>query len=219
MSAAPAKLAALRHLIAERFPSAPRQEGSRLATGIAAIDEPTRGGLPTAALTELTCPTPSSGSHLLLGQLLAVTRHQGQRAALIDPADRFDPESHPAAQLAHLVWARGGDTATALSVTDLFARDANLALVVLDLRDAPAHELRRVPAALWYRLQRAVAGTALTLLVITPRPLVPSATLRLQLTRPLNLDHLQQDRPVLLPELDVHLQRQRTDRAPGARTA
>jgi hypothetical protein len=203
-------MAALRLLIAERFPTATRREGSRLATGIAAIDDPTDGGLPTAALTELTCSVPSSGSHLVLGQLLAVTRTHGQRAALVDPANRFDPESHLASHLAHLVWARGGDTASAMSVTDLFARDANFSLVVLDLRDAPAHELRRVPAPLWYRLQRAVEDTELTLLVITPRPLVPSATLRLQLTTGHSLANLHQDRPALLPQLAPTLHRQRT---------
>jgi len=202
-------MAALRLLIAERFPRAPRPEGARLATGITAIDEPTGGGLPRAALTELTCASASSGSHLLLGQLLAVTRENGQRAALVDPTDCFDPESYPAAHLAHLVWARRSDTATAMSVTDLFARDANLGLVVLDLREVSARELRRVPAPLWYRLQRAVEGTELTLLVITPRPLVPSATLRLQLTAPLPLATLQSDRPNALPQLNIHLHRQR----------
>lgn len=209
MPAAPEKLAALRSLIAERFPTASRREGSQLPTGIASIDDPTGGGLPTAALTELTCSAASSGSHLLLGQLLATTRQNGQRAALIDPVEQFDPESHPAAHLEHLVWARGGDVATALSVTDLFARDANLGLVVLDLRDADARQIRRVPAPLWYRLQRAVEGTELPLLVITARPLVPSATLRLQLTHPLNLNHLETERPALLPHLAVHLHRQR----------
>ena len=203
-------MAALRLLIAERFPTAPRREGSQLPTGIASIDEPTGGGLPCSALTELTCPATSGGSHLLLGQLLAVTREQGQRAALVDPANCFDPESYPAAHLAHLVWARSSDTATAMSVTDLFARDANLGLVVLDLRNAPARELRWVPATLWYRLQRAVEGTELTLLVITPRPLVPSATLRLQLTEPLQLNTLQSDRPTVLPQLNPTLNRQRT---------
>ncbi len=216
MSPAPEKLAALRHLIAERFPTAPRRQGSQLPTGLASIDDPTGGGLPTAALTELTCAAASSGSHLLLGQLLAGTRRHAQRAALVDPAQRFDPESHPTAHLGHLIWARGGDVATALSVTDLFARDANLSLVVLDLRDAPASALRRVPAALWYRLQRAVEGTELALLVITPRPLVPSAALRLQLNHPLPLAHLQTDRPTVLPQLDFQIHRQRTSTARSA---
>ncbi len=210
MSSAPPNLAALRHLLAERFPSAQRTAaGARLPTGLKHLDETTGGGLPLAALTELVATTASSGSHLLLGQLLATTRERRQRVALIDPTESFDPESHPPAHLEHLVWARGGDVPTALSVTDLFARDANLGLVMLDLRRAPLRDLRRVPAPLWYRLQRAVEDTELALLVITPRALVPSAALRLELTTPHALAHLATHRPDLLPQLLPHLARQR----------
>lgn len=212
MSSASDKLVALRQLLAERFPAASRRDGSRLATGLDTIDDPTGGGLPTAALTEITSSTPSSGSHLLLGQLLHVTRRRGLRAALVDPVHTFDPGSHPVADFAHLVWAHGSDTATALTVTDLFARDANLGLVMLDLRDAPATELRRVPAPLWYRLQRAVEGTELTLVVFSPRPLVPSAALRLQLNYSLTLSTLETERPELLPNLNLTLDRQRQTR-------
>ncbi|MCF3650350.1 hypothetical protein [Synoicihabitans lomoniglobus] len=162
------------------------------------------------------CATPSCGSHLLLGHLLAVTRQSRQRVALVDPTDSFDPESHPPAHLEHLVWARGGTTATALTVADLFARDANLGLVVLDLRSAPAHELRRVPAPLWYRLQRAVEGTDLALLVLSPRALVPSAALRFALKQSHPLPALHQDRPANLATLSLTLQRHRQAHALSA---
>jgi len=67
---------------------------------------------------------------------------------------------------------------TALAATDLLTRDANLGLVVLDLRDLTERELRRTPASFWYRLQRAVEPADLALVVITPRATVPSAQLR-----------------------------------------
>ena len=54
MPAAPEKLAALRHLLAERFPTAPRVTARALRTGLAAIDDPT-GGLPLGAVTEIVC--------------------------------------------------------------------------------------------------------------------------------------------------------------------
>ncbi len=93
MSSAPPNLAALRHLLAERYPSAHRTAAAaRLPTGLKTIDEPTGGGLPLAALTELVAAVPSCGSHLLLGQLLATTRTRRQRAALVDPAESFDHE-------------------------------------------------------------------------------------------------------------------------------
>ncbi len=187
-----------------------------MPTDLSAIDGPTHGGLPTAALTELVCPSPSCGSHLLLGQLLAATRQRGQRVALVDPSHTFDPASHPASDLEHLIWARDCDTPTALTVTDLLARDANLHLVILDLTAAPAHALRRIPASLWYRLQRAVETTALALLVFSPRALVPSAQLRLQLTKTHHLTALDQDRPDLLPLLTPTLTRQRQSHALSA---
>src|SRR5512145_954298 len=124
----PAKLTALRHLLAERFPTVPRTTGRVLGTGIPAIDEAT-GGLPLGALTELVCAAPSCGGHLLFGQLLAATRATRTRVALIDSTDSFDPASFAEDLLPHLVWVRCAGTAMALSAADLLARDANLGLV------------------------------------------------------------------------------------------
>src|SRR5471030_3134074 len=132
MPAAPEKLATLRYLLAERFPAAPRVAVRALRTGLAAIDD-TAGGLPLGAVTELVCAALSCGGHLLLGQLLTVTRTARQRVALIDGSDSFDPASYPADLLAHLVWIRCAGTAVALQAADLLTRDANFGLIVLDL--------------------------------------------------------------------------------------
>lgn len=207
MSAAPAKLAALRHLLAERFPAATRAPARALTTGIPAIDDAT-GGLPLGALTEIICAAPSCGSQLLLGQLLAATRATRTRVALVDSADAFDPASWPVDLLAHLVWVRC-TAATALAATDFLIRDANLGLLVLDLRHTPDRELRRTPATLWYRLQRAVEPTDLALVVITPRATVPSAQLRFTLTTPHPITAFALPRPALSAALAPALQRQR----------
>ena len=207
MSAAPAKLAALRHLLAERFPSALRPAGRTLLTGLTAIDDAT-GGLPLGAVTEIICTAPSCGSQLLLGQLLTTTRATRTRVALVDSADSFDPASWPVDLLAHLVWVRC-TAATALSATDFLSRDANLGLVILDLRHTPDRELRRTPSTLWYRLQRAVEPTDLALVVITPRATVPSAQVRFTLSTPLPFTALASDRPALSTALAPTLQRQR----------
>jgi hypothetical protein len=167
-------------LLAQRFPAATRAADEALATGIPAIDA-AAGGLPRPGLTELVCAAPSCGSQLLLGQLLQVTRAQGRRVALVDRSDAFDPASWPAHLLEHLVWVRAQHTAEAVAATDLLARDANLGLVILDLRHAPRAELRRIPATRWYRLQRALEPALVAGLVLTPLPLVPSAHLRLEL--------------------------------------
>lgn len=214
MAAATEKLAALRHLLAERFPTVPRTAGRLLPTGLASIDEST-GGLPLSAITEIVCDTPSCGGHLLFGQLLAITRRERQRVALIDSTDSFDPASHPADLLAHLVWIRCRDTATALQATDLLARDANFSLLLLDLRDAPAADLRRIPGPQWYRLQRAVEPTDLALVVETPRPSVPSAQLRLILETSHSPSAFNRERSTLIETLPATLQRQRLQSATG----
>lgn len=210
--AAPEKLAALRHLLAERFPSVPRTAGRVLPTGIPAIDD-LAGGLPLSAVTELVCAAPSCGSQLLLGQLLAVTRASGLRLALVDGTDSFDPGSHPPDLLASLVWVRCHRTAQALQAADLLTRDTNLGLVVLDLRHAPLAELRKTPATQWYRLQRAVEPTDLALLVPTPRALVASAHLRVALEQSHGVDVFEQERPLLATRLSPAVQRQRIQHA------
>ena len=208
MLAASEKLASLRHLLAGRFPTVPRHAGRVLTTGISALDS-ARGGLPLGAVTELVASCPSSGGHLVLAQLLALTRAQRQRVALVDATDCFDPESLAEDDLVHLVWVRCQTAAQAVQASDLLARDANLSLVCLDLRYAPAADLRRIPGSHWYRLQRAAEPADLALLVLTPRACVPSAELRLVLDRSHNFDALEEERPALTNRLNATLERQR----------
>ena len=201
-------LPALRQLLRERFPASPHGRTSPLVTGLPAIDEAT-GGLPRPALTELVCSAPSCGSQLFAGQLLGVTRAAGLRVALVDAGDAFDPASWPPALLEHLVWVRAGSAGQAMAATDLLVRDANLALVMLDLRYAPPGELRRIPASNWYRLQRALESTVLAALVISPFAMVPSAQLRIELRSAHSLATQSAARSVLNLALAPVLRRQR----------
>ena len=201
-------LPALRQLLRERFPTATHGRSAPLATGLPGIDD-LGGGLPRPALTELVCSAPSCGSQLLLGQLLAVTRAAARRVALVDAGDAFDPGSWPVASLEHLVWVRARDAAEAMAVADLLARDANFALLLLDLRHSPLAELRRIPSTSWYRLQRALEPTTLAALVLTPFSLVPSAHLRLELKAGHALGALARERPALSAQLAPALLRQR----------
>jgi hypothetical protein len=146
---------------------------------------------------------------LLIGELLAATRNARARVALVDGSDAFDPSSFAADSLAHLVWVRCHGTAEALQAVDLLARDANLGLVILDLRRATDAELRRVPATQWYRLQRAVEPTDLALLVETPRPVVPSAQLRFTLDVSQPMAALESERHATALALVTSVQRQR----------
>jgi hypothetical protein len=208
MAAPVVTLSSLRQLLAERFPQAAPTERRVLVTGVPAIDDAV-GGLPRGALTEVVCTTASSGSHLLLGELLRVTRAERGRVALVDAHDSFDPQSCAEDELKHLLWVRCSEPAMALPAGDLLSRDANFQLVVIDLRCASTAELRKTPAPFWYRLQRAVEPAELTLVVLTPRATVPSARLRLQLERSHRFSALDEIRPALAMELSPVVQRQR----------
>lgn len=209
------QIARLRQQLAARFPAAQRTSGRALATDIPAIDEPTGGGLPLSAVTEIACRAPSCGAHLLLQQLLLITRKERRRIALVDSADSFDPGSCASDSLTHLLWVRLTDTALALQAADLLARDANLGLVVLDLRHAPEADLRRIPAPQWYRLQRAIEPTDSALIVFTPRPSVASAQLRLELGQSFPPSAFNRERPSLIASLSPVVQRQRVHAAVG----
>lgn len=196
----PSSLSALRQLLTDRFPPAIRSAGAALATGIPAVDE-VAGGLPRPGLTELVCSAPSCGSQLFLGQVLQATRALALRVALIDQGDAFDPAGWPDGALDHLVWVRVRHATEAMAAADLLARDANLALVALDLRHATPAELRKIPSTHWYRLQRAIGPATLACLVLTPQALVPSAQLRLELTSSHPLTTRNNPRPQLTAAL------------------
>lgn len=200
---------ALRQLLRERFPTAAHSRAAPLATGVPGIDG-VLGGLPRPALTELVCSAPSCGGQLFIGQLLDVTRAAACRVALVDANDAFDPASWPATILEHLVWVRVRDAGEAMAAVDLLARDANFALLLLDLRRSPLAQLRRIPSTSWYRLQRALEPTTLAAAVLTPCPLVPSAHVRLELITSHALTALAAERPTLNTQLAPSLLRHRT---------
>lgn len=202
-------LPALRQLLLERFPAAARSFGTALATGISAING-IAGGLPRPGLTEVVCTAPSCGSQLFLGQILQSTRTQTLRVALVDAGDTFDPNSWPASLLEHLVWVRARHAPEAMAAADLLTRDANLSLVVLDLRQAAPADLRRIPSTQWYRLQRAIEPATLACLVFTPQPVVPCAQLRLELARSHGLAAQSAGRPQLGHDLAPVFLRQRS---------
>jgi len=203
----PATLAALRSLLAARFPEKTRKSGGGPATGVAAVDEALGGGLPAGRLTEFVAAPPAGGAQLVLAGLLAATRGARQRLALVDGADGFAPEAVPADHLRHLVWVRCRGAEEAFAAGDLLVRDGNYAAVVLDLRGLAARALRRRPATAWYRLQRAAEGAAAAVLVLTPVALVPAVPRRLALRAPLTLADGRAPRADLAAALAVEIER------------
>jgi hypothetical protein len=206
----------LRQLLAERFPHlrfGPAREDACppgvWRTGLEQIDDLLQGGLPQSAITELTCPKPSSGSALLAFALLQRAHQLRQWVVLVDGMDTFDPARIGEEPFPRFLWVRCRNALQALQASDLLLRDGNLALVILDLRMNPSTELRKVSSATWHRFQRLIETNSTALFVITPLPLVSNARARLELTSHFTLAALDKPEEELLAELKVRLVHER----------
>lgn len=207
MPAAPARIAALRSLLAARFPEQSRPMGHCVATGIAPLDQALGGGLPTGRLTELISPHPGCGGQTVFAELLRTTRRSRQRVALIDGADGFVPTEVPPDHLRHLIWVRCRTRAEAFAAADILFRDGNYALVVLDLRGQPERELARTPSSTWHRLRHAAESSSAAILVQTTEPLVPAIPWRLILQGTSSPTPRKLARHRLVNELVIHVDR------------
>ncbi len=208
---AAARVLDLRRVLAERFPGAAgvRGVGGVVPTGLACLDVPLGGGLPSGEVVEIVAGAPSSGAGLLLVALLWRALGEQPCVALVDGSDSFDPADLPAGLLRRLLWVRCLRASDALRPVDALLRDGNVPLVVLDLRGNASRELAGIPQHGWFRFQRvaAVAGTALV--VISPRPQVRAARWRLRVDSRFDLAALGLGRAELLEALRVGVMRGR----------
>lgn len=183
-----------RRLQAEAPPLRGEERHTPLPTGVLALDTLLRGGFPRGQMSEVHGPASSGRTGLLLA-LVAQTTRAGALAAWVDPGDRFDPASAAAAgiDLSRLLWLRGrrGRGPEVPTLAESVAALATLlgsslfTVLVFDLAGLPEHEIRRLPATTWIRLQRAVSPTssALVLLAdahVSHSPLGASLALRPQ---------------------------------------
>jgi hypothetical protein len=203
----PQTVSALRSLLAARFPERTRRPHGGVPASIGPVDDALGGGLPAGRLTELVSAVPSSGGQTVIASLLAATQAARQRIALVDGSDAFAPAAVPADMLRHLVWVRCHTPEQAFSVADILVRDGNYAVVVLDLRGCTERALRRTPASLWYRLQRAAEGGSVAVLVQTQSPLVPAVPSRLVLDRSMALADADAERGDVAGRIGVRMER------------
>ena len=120
MSAASAIRLQIESALAARIPAAlspaPRIVRPVASTGIEALDQVLRGGLPVGALTELVGPECSGRTTVALKFVAGLTR-AGRVCAWIDVSNALDPASAAAAgvDLERLLWVRCGATKPATS--------------------------------------------------------------------------------------------------------
>jgi hypothetical protein len=181
-----------------------RTHVDRAPTGVPSIGAALGGGLPRGPLSEIVGAR-SAGRTALAWQALGCAAERGEAVALVDPCDRFDPESAsaPGGDLSRLLWIRGtGDAAcaqtalkadaqtalkadaqtalkadaqTALKAMTLVLQAGNFVIVALDLCDVPAPALRAFPFTTWLRLARMIDGTQTVALVVATEHLARSA--------------------------------------------
>lgn len=211
MSSSPTTVAALRSLLAARFPERTRRSAGFVATGVRPVDEVLGGGLPAGRLIELVSAAPGSGGQTVLAQLLRTTRMARQRVALIDGADGFVPSEVPPDTLRHLVWVRARSAAEAFAAADILVRDGNYAVVLLDLRGLPERTLRKTSQTTWHRLRHATESGPVAVVVQSAFPLVPAVPWRLLLNAPIGLNARGRTRSALANELRIEIARGHTD--------
>ena len=171
-------------------------------------------GLPEGAITEIS-GVRSSGRTTLFHAALAAATAAGELCAVVDGSDSFDPASAAEAgvRLERLLWVQcHHDVRDTLKATDLILHGGGFRLLVLDLCDLPAAELRRVPPAWWHRLRLSVENTTGVLLVASEAPVMRQAA-----AVQLELSGAQADWPgTLLDGVDLRVRLRKPVQSAGA---
>ena len=173
--------------------------------GYPLLDQGLRGGVPRGQLSEIVGPVSSGRTSLAWAALAAATARGEWVALIdtfdrFDPERAADA----GLVLSRLLWVRGqalskthgaidpawipGERSVqgpgtllertldrAIKALNLVAQSGVCTMVVLDLIDAPAQALARVPRSTWLRLQRVVEGTETALLLLAAMPVARSA--------------------------------------------
>src|SRR6266487_7190719 len=203
--AASAKIIDLQKLLAERFPHPPVTTATRLFTDLPFLDQPTDGGLPRGAITELISPRTSAVSASLIHALIDGAYRDTYFLALIDGRDSFDPCGLNTASLRHLLWVRCSKASEAIKAADLLLRDGNFPLVIVDLVLNAPEELRKIPQTNWYRLQRLVELAPTACLVLTRLGMVSSAQLKIVLENSWTLESFEEENAI--SQLQIRVER------------
>ncbi len=142
-------------------------------------------GLARGILAEI-CGRRSSGRTAAALHLLAQSTRRGEVCAVVDLHDSFDPKSAECAgvQLDRLLWVRcGGNAEHAMRAADLLLHAGGFGMVLLDLCEASARVLNRIPLSYWYRFRRAIEQTPTIFLLCADTPQARSASLQVETKR------------------------------------
>ncbi len=195
------KVADLRRILQEKFPARPAPKEGYFRTGLESIDR--ERGLPRAAVTEI-CGSLGTGS-LLIAALARAAHRARSFCALIDGGRSFDAFDLGQPVLKRLLWVLCDGAEQAVKAADLLLRDGNLPLILLDLQPLPAIQLRRIPASTWHRFHRVAEQGNAAFVVLTPRPMIEGARVRIAAESRWRLDAMIAPRRALIETLELKI--------------
>ena len=134
-------------------------------------------GLTRGTLVEVT-GSRSSGKASICMHILAQATKGGEVCAVVDLSNSFHPDSAAAGgvQLDRLLWIRcKRNPEHTMRATDLLLHAGGFGVVLLDLSEANARVLNRIPISYWYRFQRAIEHTSTILLICAASPQAKAA--------------------------------------------
>jgi hypothetical protein len=171
-------------------PADPGDEYAVATTGVDTLDGRLDGGFPRGQLSEI-IGRRTSGRMSVILRMLASATARGELVAVVDALDMLDVASLEAAGvvLDRLLWIRGHVVINpglcrdlnqrameqALRALTLVLQAGNFGLVVLDVGEAPADALRRLPFTTWLRLQRMVEGSQTVCVLVGSGPVARSS--------------------------------------------
>ena len=135
-------------------------------------------GLTRGSLVEASGPR-SSGKSSLCMHILARATQNGEVCAVVDLHNSFHPDSASASgvQLERLLWVRcQRNPEYTMRAADLLLHGGGFGVVLLDLSEAQARILNRIPISYWYRFQRAIQNTPTILLICADAPQAKAAS-------------------------------------------
>lgn len=170
---------------------------SRWSSGREDWDASLGGGWAQGQLTELIAPEVSTGSGLVMAQLLARARQERRYVILLDVGQGFSMEGFSANDLETLLWVGCGSAKEAIKALDVVSRDENFFLFLIDLRDSEPSDWRSVRASQWYRVLGQLRQRESVALLFARQAVTAAAKQRLELKQRLSWESLEGEREVL----------------------
>jgi recombination protein RecA len=170
----------------------------------AAFDRGLAGGLPRGQVSEVVGPASSGRTSVAWAALAAATRRGESVALIDTFDRFDPPTAQACGMdMSRLLWVRGQAVSKttaaidpawlpgvravngpgtfvervidrAIKAVNLVVQSGVCTLVVLDLIDVPATALRRLPAATWFRIERAIEGSDTAVLILSAQPIARS---------------------------------------------